>query len=98
MIKTGKQGTILTVYNVHHELAKDQEVMNFTVFDTYTDINGKQERVYYKIKSWEDVPLVEGQQIRIAYITRVQVDENYMRLKKKDDVFLIFTAKIEKIS
>jgi len=102
MIRTGKNGTIYQVSFVKHELRRDQEVTLFSISDYIHDRNGdhaklpngKDKKVYMQVTAWEDLPLFDGNQVRLQYITDITVFE-MKNAKGYLQTYYSITAKVE---
>lgn len=64
-IKSGKGARTYKATYVKHDLAGDVEVTRFSIADTYKDYTGKICYAYVRVTVWENIPLVDGDEIRL---------------------------------
>lgn len=100
-MKIGAKGTEFVVSFVKHELRKDQEVTLFSISDTVNDRNGSpaklpngnNKRIFYQVTAWEELPLLDGQKIRLEHIS----DMTSFEMKNKQgylQTYFSITAKV----
>jgi hypothetical protein len=76
-MKIGVHGTEHIVSYVKHELRKDQEVTLFSIADVVNDRNGSPaklpngntKRMFFQVTAWEELPLLDGQKVRLEFIS-----------------------------
>ena len=105
MLRCGKNGTVYTVSYVKHELRSDQEVTIFSIKDFAYDrdgniaklANGKDKAIFMQVTAWDDLPLTDGSQVRLQFITDLKVWE----MKNKAgylQTYYSITAKVDIVS
>jgi len=109
LIRCGAKGTVYKVSYVKHELRQDQDVTLFSIKECIHNRDGSvakikakdgqlvDKNIFMQVTAWEDLPLTDGQEVRLQFITDLKVWE----MKNKNgymQTYYSITAKVVIVS
>jgi hypothetical protein len=99
-IKSGKNARPYRVSYVEHDLAKDIEITRFSIGDSYTAPDKMKRWVFIRVTVWENLPIVNGDLVRILYYYDFTIAEKLRRMPDKSVhgvVIYSMAAKVVKV-